>query len=72
LVRDVLEDCAGEVLGNFFCLIDGVCGNYNGVFEIVAVDGDERKIVNPQNTEMLHDLFSEICEQDQQRNMTST
>jgi hypothetical protein len=64
LMTDILEECAELVLLNFFCLIDGVGGSYGGVFEIVAVDGDERTVVNPENTEMLHDLFSEACEKD--------
>jgi hypothetical protein len=46
-------------------LIDGVGGNYSGVFEIVAVDSnDQRTLLNPENSEMLHDLFSEVCEAD--------
>jgi hypothetical protein len=49
----------------FFTLLDGVSGPFEGVFEVVAIDSDERRqIVNPENTDMLHDLFSEICEED--------
>ena len=67
LIKDMLEDCAERTLGNFLCLVDGVGGNYKGVFEIVAVEGNRRTVVNPQNTEMLHDIFSEVCEAGRQR-----
>jgi REP element-mobilizing transposase RayT len=63
MIRNILEDCAERTLANFFCLVDGAAGNYKGVFEIVAVEGNRRKALNPQNTEMLHDIFSEICEE---------
>jgi len=42
-------------------LLDGVGGSYEGVFEVVAVDGEDRVVVNPENTEMLHDTFSDVC-----------
>ena len=63
MIRNILEDCAERTLANFFCLVDGVGGNYKGAFEIVAVEGNRRKALNPQNTEMLHDILSEICEE---------
>ena len=66
-IRDILRDCAEKVLGNFFCFVDGVGGDYEGVFEIVSVESSNRRdVINPQNTEMLHDIFSELCEEDRQ------
>ena len=68
MVRAILEDCAERAVASFFTLLDGVGGAYEGVFEIVAVDSaNRRSVLNPQNTEMLHDLFSEICEEGRQK-----
>lgn len=68
LMGNILEECAERVLANFFCLVDGVGGNYESVFEIVAVDEEWRKVLNPQNTEMLHDIFSDVCEEGRRKN----
>jgi len=68
MVRAILKDCAERALASFFTLLDGVGGAYEGVFEIVAVDSaNRRSVLNPQNTVMLHDLFSEICEEGRQK-----
>jgi hypothetical protein len=67
LVGNILEECAERTLENLFCLVDGVGGGYEGVFEIVAVNGKDRAVVNPQNTEMLHDIFSEVREEGRPR-----
>ena len=64
VVQRLLEECAELAVANLFTLIDGVGGNYEGVFEIVAIDSkDRRQVINPEDTEMLHDLFSEVCEE---------
>ncbi len=63
-ISQLLHECSELTLLNLFALIDGVGGDYKGVFEILAVDETDRTLVNPQNTEMLHDLFSETCEED--------
>lgn len=68
LMRNILEECAEKVLASFFCLVDGVGGNYEGVFEIVAVEEERREVLNPQNTEMLHDIFSDVCEEGRRKN----
>ncbi len=60
----LLEECAELAASSFFALIDGVGGEFEGVFEIVAVFGGNRTVLNPQNTEMLHDLFSDVCEEE--------
>jgi hypothetical protein len=67
MLAGILRDCA-ELSAHSFCgLIDGVGGGYEGVFELVAIDSNGRKrIVNPENTDMLHDLLSEICAEEQQ------
>lgn len=63
MIRDILEDCAETAIASFFTLLDGVGGNYEGVFQIVAIDStNHRNVLNPENTEMLHDIFSEACE----------
>ena len=58
LIRDTAELTGFGVLA----ILDGVGGDALGVFEIVEVDGRKRRVLNPENSEMLHDLFSEICE----------
>lgn len=67
IVKNMMEECAERALGNLFCLVDGVGGDYEGVFEIVAVNGEDRAVVNPENTEMLHDIFSEVCQENRER-----
>jgi hypothetical protein len=64
VLQDLLQECSEACLFQTFAYIDGVGGNYNGVFEITAVAGENRTVLNPENTEMLHDLLSEVCEED--------
>lgn len=67
-MKELLQECAEATTLHFLNLIDGTGGSFEGVFEIVAVDGDEsRTIINPENTDMLHDLFSEVCEANRER-----
>lgn len=64
MIGELLEDCAEAAVANVFTLLDGVGGSYEGVFEIVAVDSaSQRHVLNPGNSPMLHDLFSEVCEE---------
>ena len=68
MVRAILEDCAERAVASFFTLLDGVGGAYEGVFEVVAVDSEEqRSVLIPTNTELLHDLFSEVREEGRQK-----
>jgi hypothetical protein len=67
IVAELLRECTEKAIGSVFAIIDGVAGEVPGVFEIAEIDGDERKVINPQNSEMLHDLFSDICEVEQVR-----
>jgi len=65
ILRSLLEECAELSTLGFLTLIDGVGGPWEGIFEIVAVSAKEgRTVINPQNTEMLHDIFSDVCEED--------
>ena len=57
IFRDILESCAEMTPLSMFSFVDGVGGHSEGVFEIVEVVGDERNTLNPENSEMLHDLF---------------
>jgi hypothetical protein len=67
-IRDILEDCAELAVASFFTFLDGVGGSYEGVFEIVAVGSeDQRNVLNPQNTEMMHDIFYDVCEEGRRR-----
>lgn len=68
MVMGLLEDAAANAIANFFALLDGVGGSFEGTFEIVAVDSEnERIILNQENTEMLHDIFSDVCERDRRQ-----
>lgn len=67
IVAELLRECTEKAISSVFAIIDGVAGEVPGVFEIAEIDGDERKVINPQNSEMLHDLFSDICEVEQVR-----
>jgi hypothetical protein len=65
IVAGLLNQCAERSVFQFPSLLDAVEGPYEGIFEIVAVDGDDRRtVINPENTDLLHDLFSDVCEKD--------
>jgi len=66
VVAAILQECAELSASSLFALIDGVAGDYKGVFEIVAVSAGQRTVINPENTEMLHDVFAEVCADDRQ------
>ena len=69
ILKEILENCAEMSVANFFCLLDGVGGPYEGVFEIVAIGHDDRReVLNPENSDMLHDLFSAVCEENRNKN----
>lgn len=68
MLQTLLEECAELSAASLFTLIEGVGGGYEGVCEIVHVFGDEeRTVLNPRNAEKLHDLFSDICEEERIR-----
>jgi hypothetical protein len=61
IVGKIIHECAENAVVSMLTLFDGVGSEYEGIFEIVAVDAkDRRHLINPQNTEMLHDLFYEV------------
>jgi hypothetical protein len=42
----------------------GLGGSYEGVIEIVAMDSmNQSNVLNPENTEMVHDICSEVREE---------
>ena len=62
---EILQDCVELSALSFCCLIDGVGGNWEGVFKVYAVDArEQRTLLNPENSDMLHDLLSEVCAED--------
>jgi hypothetical protein len=67
IFRNILEECAEKTVFGMFCFIDGVGGDSEGVFEIVEVIDEQRDTLNPENSEMLHDLFSDVCARDRDR-----
>jgi len=65
MLSSLLEECAEMSTLSFCTLIDGVGGPWDGAFEIWAVDAHDRKtLLNPQNSDMMHDLLSDICEEE--------
>src|SRR5262245_30614463 len=50
VVAAILQECAELCVSSLFALIDGVAGDYQGVFEIVAVSAGQRTVINPENT----------------------
>jgi hypothetical protein len=65
---EILYDCAELSALSFCVLIDGVGGSHEGIFELRAVDAKGgRTLINPQNSDMLHDLLSDVCAEDRRR-----
>jgi hypothetical protein len=61
---NILEECAELSALSVCTLLDGVC-NYEGTFELSAVDSKGKKTrLNPENSEMLHDLLSDVLEEE--------
>jgi hypothetical protein len=62
---NMLEECAELSALSVCTLIDGVGGNYEGTLELSAVDSKGKKTrLNPENSEMLHDLLSDVLEEE--------
>jgi hypothetical protein len=66
MLAEIVSETAELSALSFCTLIDGVSGPYEGVFEIVAVSNGRRKTLNPENTDMLHDLLSDVCAEDRE------
>ena len=67
MLQQLVEETAELAISSLFTLIDGIA-SYEGNFEIVAVNAKGRKrVLNPEDSEMLHDLFSEVCEESRQK-----
>ena len=61
IIQSLLQECAELSVFGFLTLLDGVGGPYPGVFQIIALDGEEnRTLLNPEDGEMLHDTFSKL------------
>ena len=68
MLAEIILDCAELSASSICTLIDGVGGDYEGTFELYAIDSKgRRRLINPQNTDMLHDLLSEVCAEDRER-----
>jgi hypothetical protein len=59
-----LQECSEISVASFLNVLDGTGGDFIGVFELIAVTDETRALVNPENSEMLHDLFAEVCHDD--------
>ena len=67
MLGDILRECAELSALSFCTLLDGVGGNYEGVFRVHAVDSQGKNtLLNPDNSEMLHDLLSEVCAEERE------
>jgi hypothetical protein len=65
---EILQDCAELSAFSFCTLIDGVGCDYEETFDLFAIDAKGRRtLVNPQNSDMLHDLLSEVCAEELER-----
>ncbi len=62
-IQSLIQECAQATVFHFLNVLDGTGGDFEGVFEVYAVTEETRSLVNPQNADMLHDLFSEACQQ---------
>ena len=59
-MKELLQECAELSAVAFLGVLDGI-GSYEGSFKLIAMDekGD-RTVVNPENSEMLHDVFYDV------------
>lgn len=65
---EILHDYIEFGALSFCTLLDGVGGNYEETFEIHSIDSKGRNtLINPDNSDMLHDLLSEVCAKDRER-----
>jgi len=56
-VKELLQECAELSAVSFLGVLDGI-GSYEGTFRLIAMDAKgNRTVVNPENGEMLHDVF---------------
>ncbi|NUQ28560.1 MAG: hypothetical protein HOQ35_08605 [Acidobacteriaceae bacterium] len=59
-VKELLQECAELSAVMFLNVLDGI-GSYEGSFKLVAMDAKgNRTVVNPENSEMLHDVFYDV------------
>jgi hypothetical protein len=70
VITGLLRECAEKAIFSALTIIDGVDGDVPGVFEITEIIGDDRHVINPENSEMLHDLFSNCCEAEREGEQT--
>ena len=60
LVKELLQECAELSAVTFLNVLDGI-GSYEGSFRLIAMDAKgNRTVVNPENGEMLHDVFYDV------------
>lgn len=61
--HSIVQRCSERTLFEAFCFLDGVGGDTEGVFEVTeCIAGQRKNVLNPENTDMLHDLLSDVCE----------
>ena len=59
-VKELLQECAELSAVAFLGVLDGI-GSYEGSFKLIAMDAKgDRTVVNPENSEMLHDVFYDV------------
>jgi hypothetical protein len=62
-IQSLLQECSEATVFHFLNVLDGTGGDFEGVFEVYAVTEESSVLLNLQNTDMLHDVFSEVCEE---------
>ena len=63
LLEEILLDRAEKVLFGLFWIVAGVGATRKGYSKIVAIEGRKRVVLDPENDQMAHDVFSEVCEE---------
>lgn len=69
-IRALLQEGSEISIAGFLNVLDGTGGDFEGAFEVFAVTETGRTLVNPQNTDMLHDLFAEACQESRNSQIT--
>ena len=60
LVKELLQECAELSAVSILNVLDGI-GSYEGSFKLIAMDEKgNRTVINPENGEMLHDVFYDV------------
>jgi hypothetical protein len=67
-LKSVIEECVDSTLFSFFCILDHVCfiegKGAKTTFELYAIKGNEKVLINDPKQEELHVIFKSFIEGD--------